>query len=42
VVPILTGGLADALSISGALILPALCYLAIAGFGRSARHPVEG
>lgn len=42
VVPILTGGLADALSISGALILPALCYLAIAGFGRSARQPVEG
>ena len=39
VIPYLTGGLADASgSLQIALVLPAVCYLAIAGFGLFARR----
>jgi MFS transporter, FHS family, L-fucose permease len=39
VVPVLYGALADATSLAFALILPALCYAIIAGFGIFARRP---
>lgn len=38
-VPLATGGLADAVSIGGALALPVACYVVIALFGRFAREP---
>ena len=39
VVPLLTGALADQLSLTTALVVPAACYAVIALFGRwSARH----
>ncbi len=40
IVPPLTGAVADASSLRGALIVPLLCYLGIAAFGRYCRlHP---
>ena len=43
VVPLATGALADATGSLGlALILPALCYAIIAGFGYYARRPYDG
>jgi len=43
VVPVLTGLLADKSgSLQFALLLPALCYAIIAGFGLYARRPAEG
>ncbi len=39
VVPVLYGALADATSLAFALILPAICYAIIAGFGIFARRP---
>ena len=39
VVPLLTGGLADAVGLTTALLLPALCYLVIAAYGLYARRP---
>jgi FHS family L-fucose permease-like MFS transporter len=40
IIPLITGGLADSFTIAGALILPVLCYGAIAAFGLFARKPV--
>lgn len=40
VIPPLTGMLADASTLRFALVLPAACYLVIAGFGLFARKPV--
>ena len=40
VIPLLTGALADKTTLATALILPALCYFAIAGYGWFARKPV--
>jgi FHS family L-fucose permease-like MFS transporter len=37
VVPLLTGIVADGAGLAASLALPALCYLAIAAFARSAR-----
>ncbi len=43
VIPLITGVIADATgSLATALILPALCYAIIAGFGLFARKPAEG
>ena len=43
VVPLATGALADATGSLGlALILPAICYAIIAGFGYYARRPYAG
>ncbi len=39
VVPVLTGVAADGLGLSLALLVPAACYLVIAGYGWFARHP---
>lgn len=39
VIPALYGALADATSLAAALMLPALCYAIIAGFGIFARRP---
>ena len=40
VIPLVTGVIADATgSLAMALVLPALCYAIIAGFGLFARHP---
>jgi len=39
VVPVLYGALADATSLAFALVLPAVCYAIIAGFGIFARKP---
>jgi MFS transporter, FHS family, L-fucose permease len=39
VIPLMTGVMADETSLSTALILPALCYAVIAGFGFYARRP---
>ncbi|OZA94655.1 sugar MFS transporter [Altererythrobacter sp. H2] len=39
VVPVLYGALADQTSLAFALVLPALCYAVIAGFGIFARRP---
>jgi FHS family L-fucose permease-like MFS transporter len=39
IVPVLTGMLADTLSLSLALLLPAACYLVIASYGMYARKP---
>jgi MFS transporter, FHS family, L-fucose permease len=39
VVPVLYGALADATSLAFALVLPALCYAVMAGFGIFARKP---
>ena len=41
VVPPLTGHLADISGLRFSLLLPALCYLVIAGFGIYARHPAS-
>ncbi|WP_340313621.1 sugar MFS transporter [Rhizorhabdus argentea] len=41
IVPLITGGLADATTISAALIIPVACYALIAAFGWSARKTVE-
>jgi FHS family L-fucose permease-like MFS transporter len=41
VVPWLTGALADAGTLKFALLLPALCYGVIGGYGLYARRPVE-
>ncbi len=42
VIPALYGALADATSLATALILPAVCYAIIAGFGYYARRPYDG
>lgn len=42
VIPALYGALADATSLATALILPAVCYAIIAGFGYYARRPYAG
>lgn len=42
VIPLVTGALADATGLTTALLLPALCYLVIAGFGLYARRPYAG
>ena len=43
VIPLITGVIADTTgSLATALILPALCYAIIAGFGLFARKPAEG
>ena len=39
VVPALYGALADGIGLAAALILPAICYAIIAGFGMFARRP---
>ncbi len=39
VIPLLTGVIADATSLTASLALPALCYAIIAGFGWYARRP---
>src|SRR5690606_16415482 len=39
VIPAVYGALADATSLAAALILPAICYAIIAGFGIFARRP---
>ena len=39
VIPLLTGMIADATSLTASLALPALCYALIAGFGIYARRP---
>lgn len=39
VVPLLFGAVADATSLSAALIVPIICYACIAGYGWSARGP---
>jgi FHS family L-fucose permease-like MFS transporter len=39
IVPLLTGALADATSLSTALIIPVACYAIIATYGWSARRP---
>lgn len=39
VIPLMTGVMADETSLSTAMILPALCYAVIAGFGFYARRP---
>jgi FHS family L-fucose permease-like MFS transporter len=42
VIPPLTGALADASgSLAFALVLPALCYALIGGFGLYARRPLQ-
>jgi FHS family L-fucose permease-like MFS transporter len=41
IVPLLAGAVADASSIAGALIVPAACYVVIAGFGWHARRPAQ-
>ncbi|ACB96851.1 sugar MFS transporter [Beijerinckia indica] len=38
IVPPLTGAFADTVGLGGALIVPAICYAGIAGFGWFARH----
>ncbi len=40
IIPVITGGLADASTIATALIVPVVCYLIISGFGLFARKPV--
>ena len=42
VVPLLTGFTADHVGLKAALIVPALCYAGIAGFGIYARRPWAG
>ncbi|WP_425230861.1 sugar MFS transporter [Sphingomonas sp.] len=39
VIPLVTGGIADASSLAAALLLPAICYAVIAAFGLYARRP---
>ncbi|MFC5067398.1 sugar MFS transporter [Flaviflagellibacter deserti] len=39
IIPVITGGLADASTIATALIVPVVCYLIISGFGLFARRP---
>jgi FHS family L-fucose permease-like MFS transporter len=39
VVPLITGFTADLVGLKAALIVPALCYAGIAGFGIYARRP---
>jgi MFS transporter, FHS family, L-fucose permease len=41
VIPLLTGKTADAVGLSMALAIPAVCYAVIAGFGWYARRPLE-
>jgi FHS family L-fucose permease-like MFS transporter len=41
IVPLITGGLADAAGITTALIVPIACYVVIAAFGWNARKPVK-
>ncbi|MCM8557806.1 sugar MFS transporter [Sphingomicrobium sediminis] len=41
VVPVVFGMVADATSLSNALVLPIICYAIIAGFGVFARRPAE-
>ena len=38
IVPVITGAAADAIGLKEALIVPAICYLGILGFGFYARH----
>jgi FHS family L-fucose permease-like MFS transporter len=38
-IPLMVGVLADASSLATSLIIPAICYLLIAAYGWSARHP---
>jgi FHS family L-fucose permease-like MFS transporter len=42
VVPLITGGAADAAGLKMALVVPAICYAVILGFGVVARRPVQG
>lgn len=42
IVPLLTGQAADQLGLKAALIVPALCYAGILGFGIFARRPAHG
>jgi len=39
VVPVITGGAADVIGLKAALIVPAICYAVICGFGIYARRP---
>lgn len=39
VVPLITGHTADLLGLKAALLVPAVCYAGIAGFGLYARRP---
>jgi FHS family L-fucose permease-like MFS transporter len=41
IVPLLTGHAADGLGLKSALVVPALCYAGILGFGVYARRPYE-
>ena len=41
-VPVVFGMVADATSLSSALVLPIVCYAIIAGFGIYARRPAVG
>jgi MFS transporter, FHS family, L-fucose permease len=41
IVPLITGSAADLMGLKAALIVPALCYLGILGFGIFARHAVR-
>jgi MFS transporter, FHS family, L-fucose permease len=41
IVPLITGSAADLMGLKAALIVPAICYLGILGFGIFARHAVR-
>jgi MFS transporter, FHS family, L-fucose permease len=41
IVPLITGSAADLMGLKAALVVPALCYLGILGFGIFARHAVK-
>ena len=42
IVPLITGAAADAIGLKAAMIVPAICYLGILGFGIYARHRARG
>ena len=41
IVPLITGSAADLMGLKAALVVPAICYLGILGFGIFARHAVK-
>jgi FHS family L-fucose permease-like MFS transporter len=41
IVPLITGRAADLMGLKAALMVPAICYLGILGFGIFARHAVK-
>ena len=41
IVPLITGRVADQTTLATALIVPAICYVIVAGYGWSARNPID-